>query len=1003
MNWSDKLTEKAISTFRSESDGSPGRNVELEIRLKDITREAFESVYTAILASPAFQSPTLECSLNIVSKNIYEDSSSNRVDDTSYIRKVVFREDPPAAQPNNVAAQVGAVARPPPTLENPHTSYIKKNRLMSPVFVNGYIKYTIGLSSETVSEEFRTNSKAILRFRVRVSFIYVGVGSGSAPIWRFDLTAVKQGNMADLGKSIKDIKRNLFVPALNPKNLLEHLNYNLIDAYEIEIEYIGDPKTASTSDLKVVDTLFSLINPTYLQELVYQEEIYTVAEYLVENKHILPQFKQSTHRLKQLANQVIALSKNTYYSDVFPPIGYYLTEKADGLRCIVHVRGSLCRILLSDKMIEIGSISSAADQSPNTPAVSTVVDCELIGMKDGKDLSIHIFDCMVLKGENITQRGFEERVTHLAEAAAIIDAVISKQSSSPGAQATPTFHVHPKKFVCITKDNIKDAFSTVWNTKHPYTIDGEILTEPGQTYSQTKNYKWKPYERTTIDFLAMKCPKMGVAPYLKKEGYELYLLFVGINHNMREKLGLGLLPFYRDIFPPTDNSSYYPIQFAPSANPLAYLYYHPVGAATQPNNVATQPNNVATQGSLHRKIIELGRDADNLEWVFHIVREDRKMESNYFGNDYKIAELTYLNYIDPFPIENLSMESMGYFTKSSSDTADIYSAPNKYKRFVISIVLKDTISNAKWIIDEASGRGADLHRYQKIGVENAIFIDIDPIGITELVRRKFEFFAIKQRNRRERHGRHGAAENGGNDDPTKTHLVTAYDKVHGVEYDRLITKDVKSLTIHTIVADLKTPADEMIMKTYPFGVNPGMVDGIICNFALHYMCDSQENLRNLLAFNNKMLRPQGVFMFTVMNGRKIFDLLKKENVPVGGQWEVRESGLPKYAIRRKYTGDTFANVGQMISVLLSFNNQMLDEPLCSIENVIETAESMGFSLERNESLDVYLEQFKHADRGLYERLTKDDLHYINLHHFITLRKITGMKETKTARVRRGKK
>src|SRR5438477_9191077 len=102
------------------------------------------------------------------------------------------------------------------------------------------------------------------------------------------------------------------------------------------------------------------------------------------------------------------------------------------------------------------------------------------------------------------------------------------------------------------------------------------------------------------------------------------------------------------------------------------------------------------------------------------IRDDRKLELNYLGNDFRVAELTYINFIDPFEFENLWNPNFGYFTKSKSD---IYNASNKYKRFVISLLIKNNLSHANWVIDEAAGRGADLHRYQEVNVNNVLFID----------------------------------------------------------------------------------------------------------------------------------------------------------------------------------------------------------------------------------------------------------------------------------------
>lgn len=934
--FTEKLLNEMFTKYRTEAASAPAQeNIELEIRFKDITREAFETLYTAILNNPEFSNPSLECSVNIISENVYERGIGGKTDDTQYIRKITFKG-------SSVVADV----------------YLQKARLMRAVHVTDYIKYSVGLSKESVSGKFSTNANAIMRFKLRVSFDYIGAPPHPAK-WRFDLTAVKQGRLAEIGANLKTIKGELFTDALAPENFLRELNYNLVDTFEVEIEHIDRAHVVTIEDISIAKKVFMLINPQYIGEIAYQEEIYTVAKHIVTNPNILHLFKQPTHRLKQLSNQVIALSKNTYYTDIYPPGDYYLTDKADGQRAIVSINGNRCRIIRSDTMVE--SINGEF-----VPGEITIADAELIynsqlvggsGEKAGP-FTLHIFDVMVFRNENVSASGLSIRAKYLLDAAKIIDALIVESGS----------RAQRKNYVRLDANNLEGGFREIYEDEYPYTVDGLIITEPDEPYFTTKNYKWKPYERNTIDFLAVKCPQklLGIKPYEVKKDRDLYLLFVGINHQMREKLGIGFIPQYRHIFQQQD-STYYPIQFSPSANPLAYLYYHNKGA------------------DIDRQIIELGRNKENTEWTFHGIRTDRKMEKNYFGNDFRVAELTYLNYIDPFSFEELWQPSGSYFTKQA---ADIHTAPNKFKRFVISVLLKDNLSGSKWVIDEAAGRGGDLHRYQEIGVENALFIDVDPTAIAELIRRKFSVFAVKKRHIRNWFGDE-KAKKGANESP-KLETVTKYDAIHDVEYDKLIIKDVKSLTVHTLVADLKTPYKELIASTFQYGLNPSMVDGIICNFALHYLCDTIEHIRNLLMFNARMLKIGGVFIFTVMDGKSVFELLR--DVPTGQRWESRERGVLKYAIKKNYVGNKLSSSGQMISVLMPFSDEMYEEPLCNIEVVIAEAARLGFEVEMNASMVTFKEKFARADRALYDRMTEEDFKYVSLYKYVSLRLVKQIKK-----------
>src|SRR6185437_3119630 len=97
------------------------------------------------------------------------------------------------------------------------------------------------------------------------------------------------------------------------------------------------------------------------------------------------------------------------------------------------------------------------------------------------------------------------------------------------------------------------------------------------------------------------------------------------------------------------------------------------------------------------------------------------------------------------------------------------------------------------------------------------------------------------------------------------------------------------------------------------GVTLGTIDGVVCNFALHYMCDSLANLRNLLYLNARLLKMGGSFVFTVMDGKRVFALL--QGLRIGQQWQSgddQDDAAPKYAIKKLYSGDTMTQVGQTI-------------------------------------------------------------------------------------------
>ncbi len=923
---------------RQASQTSHGQ-IELEIRVRNVDREEFEAVIKAADELTG-QPPTLESSISAISVNALEATTINKTDDTQYIRRQVFSNNPVTGTKNE---------------------YMQKTKLVKPIPIPGYKKCFCALALEKTTGSHVSRTDAMIRFKNRLSWKLV-VGE---IVWRLDVTAVKSGYLNEIGSELKRY-RDEFFTGLTATNFIEKLNHELIDTYEIEIELddaAGWQKITPSDIIAAVATIFKLISADPVGEMGYQDEIYFIAKNIIPAKAQL--FTQSSHRLKMLSNQAIALSKTEYYygKSIFPPIGYYLTNKADGERAIITKHDNKITAVFAASLEVIGTYEGEQPTS--------IVDTECITLLPTKGKPSQrifaVFDVMMLANTNMIDKPFSERVDSIGAACEAINLPI----------------VVPKTYAIIT-DDLEQSFGAVHYQKPDYKLDGMILTTPSAGYFDTINYKWKPLEQSTIDFCAIKCPQqmLGIKPFNVRPGMTLYILFVGISHNNREKLGLGFLPHHRLMFEPS--GQYYAIQFAPSISPLAYIYYHDSSV------------------DLHQKIIELGVTKDQIlnadgttNWIFHRQRDDRKLEKTYFGNAFHIAELTYMNFIDPFNYEDLYKHSDSYFTKSTAR------ADNKYRRYVISRVMKDTMSGSQWVIDLAAGRGADLARYQEIGVNHTLFIDIDPAAISELIRRKLTVFAAKKRQIK------GSGPGAAYDlSDAQTQTVLMYDCTHDIEYDKLMVKTNKAMTVHTMVADLTMPTVDLISRTFQFGLTCGIVDNIVCNFALHYMCGQLEHIRGVLLFCTRMLKVGGSFMFTTLDGSAVFDLLK--NIKRGESWTVTDpiTQRAKFQIMKKYTGTTLANTGQTISVLLSsISDNMYDEPLCNIDFVIKEAERLGFAVELNYPMGKYLPDFAKHQHHLYEQISDDDKTFINLYRLVTLRKIKdsniktteekeAMKETK---------
>lgn len=919
-----KTAEKvrAVDVYNKEVANSSGEyNVEFEMRLHGLDKNGFIAVNDRLSKRYKVQ-PELTTTINI----IRNERGYNK------IIEIVF---------------VGGVKK--------ETRYVEKRRIASErdgigagVGANAGAGVGISVSTERTIGNVTAGDDDIVRFKARLSYIVAiptPLNDGVSK-WRYDLTAVRSAKFGDIKNSLSVIRDKLFVAKLTSNNFIDTFDFDEADSFEMEVERLeSQPNLTNEIVAKVNEEMMLINDPEFIERKKYKNYIYEVAKYVVPEKAHM--FKHNLG-MKALGSQVYSITKNDYYSGIFPPVGYYVTDKTDGVRCIIYI------VAANDDdggnengeyVILTGSGIAASNVSNNKGGEVTIVEGEIVGT------DIYLFECLVHRDENVSQSGFSARLVAMTDSLPLVNRVVSPSG----------FKITTKKFTKITSaGNLKEPIETTLNAEYPYEIDGIVFVEDGTNYTTTKNYKWKPAELNTIDFLALKASPtlLGTEPYIERDGYNIYILFVGISADMFAKLGLKKIQGYDEMLEKAKivinsdsnsrrGNSYFPIQYCSSSNPLAYIYHHKKKLGDINGNIVELRYIPSSNDGDDASDRGIGKGKGN--WEFLRLRNDRTAETGYYGNDFRVAEFTFSNYIDPFPAEALWNKSAAYFTRVASTT---YFAQNKYKRYVIDKVFNASFGGMKVVVDLAAGRGADIHRYQAIGVKSLLCMDIDSTAIAELIRRRFEFVASRNAAR------------------TNT--------------------KISPMNIMTMVADLKSPKEELMEKvTNTFHIAGGMVSGVVCNFAIHYMCDTLDHIRNLLLFIHGMLEPGGLFMFTTMNGAKIFELLERND----GNWSVNvndgaENGAPikKFALTKKYKGTTLSAAGQNIEVLLPLSDEMKEEPLANIDTIISVAEKIGFLAEINISFADDIGAFAIDVPQLHSRLSEDDKHYIGLHQLVTLRK-----------------
>jgi hypothetical protein len=834
--------------------------------------------------------------------------------------------------------------------------YLKKKNIMKPYsFKNGISnisKYSLKLKSEenvenTIGFDFNKNSNIYkiskIRIKLRISFLLKDI--------RVDLDLINNFNIKN--NNIKEIKNAIF-KKYNLENITEEINYSLFDEILLETEFLNNISSNNDITENILLDSIQFINKSLNDNSTndYQKYIYNIATFIISNKLYLNNFKQKSG-LKKLLNNVIELNSELYYKKIVPDINnYYLTDKIDGLRCIIYISEYMDNIdikLVANKLYQIKEYNYNIDENNNSKPLFTILDCELIINKNDdnnennkvlslNDINIYIFDIITYESNDIGFKPFEKRYELLTK---IKDKITNLHKN-----------IDYKEFIRLDnnyKTQIKDFYHNK-EKSNKYEIDGLIFTPANETkiyddtnikkintnYNNMIGYKWKPIEHMSIDFYMVKLsnnifnklqknkPFNTLNTQLKKDS-NIYILFSGISKYDFDKLNLTYLPYYNQIIDyKYHNKLYFPIQFSPSDDPYNYIY-------------------IDSKTDLDNKIGEFLYDTINKKWILKKIRTDRDVEllrGEYFGNYFKISELIWNSINNPLTLDMLTSDNTSYFI---NDDNTFYKAQRSFNSFVKSKLIENIISKElydynklDWVIDLAAGKGQDLARLVNYGFKNGLFIDNDKNALMELINRKYN----------------------------------------------LRTKTKSNMKIYTQNIDLTKSYIDIISNINTFEINKESIDIIICNFAIHYIISDNEKLINIIKLLDYYLKPGGRFIFTCFNGHKIFKLLENTN-----NWNSYENNNLKYSIKKLYNNTSFLNTGLQIDVLLPFsNNQYYTEYLMNLDYILKSFNDNNFISEISLSFNHFLNDFQIENPNAFNKLSESDIEYIGLYQFNVIKK-----------------
>jgi hypothetical protein len=533
----------------------------------------------------------------------------------------------------------------------------------------GHIKVVV--SNEKKIPKFNLSSYRNARIKPRASIVL-----DNNPDWRYDFTPSKE--MKTFTKeTLKAARDEMFVWK---KTLEEYVADAPFDSatppFELEIEYIGKDKPKK---IDVNELLSIIMSPTMSD---YNPEFHRVLSKIV--KLVPRNRKQRSSTVKEVSNQVIALSKVIYQDEVQQIINSFdVLHKTDGTRCLVLMEDRKEYILTSG--IKTGICSCDGP---------TIYDGELYENK------VYVFDVMMYNGVNLTGKSFHIRKSYISKVIEDSDVAVAKDIAG------------------LSVNSFRDEIKKFYEGKREFKTDGLILTPRDQPYYPMKVYKWKEPENITIDFLIKRCPHSlaGATPYLARPKQTMYLLFCGSRQDIRHKFMFPNIRDYHQIFPNVQQNFYRPALFRHPQNMYDHIYYN-------------------KKETLDGKVGEFIRKRGG-GWTLVRIREDRQIDissGKYFGNDYKTASNNYDNYYNPLLLADIyKAPNYGYFNSDNR----AYAKVRKFNSFVKQHLIH-RFKGAKAIIDLAAGQGQDLMRYSKMNVEKALMIDIDAHAIAKLNSRRF--------------------------------------------------------------------------------------------------------------------------------------------------------------------------------------------------------------------------------------------------------------------------
>lgn len=739
-----------------------------------------------------------------------------------------------------------------------------------------------------------------------------------------------------------------------------------------------------------------------------QQQAKVIQDYhnLVKNDILIKSYNKHNEKPPLLTPKPVTLEKvNMLNPDEYGVVSilseYTVTEKADGERLLMYIDGEGKVYLINNMYRVIDTGLEAGKELWNS-----LIDGEYIACSNRKDASANslyaAFDIYYYGGKKVTQYPLidEKPATKTGDTESRYKYLLNTEKH---IRATKNSMDYIVKEHLYTKEILQDCKKILTgNKKYLYDIDGLIFTpaklplysyyahKPVQITDNVKwdrVFKWKPPEQNTIDFLV----KEGRVVTINGQKYKEMMLYVGYNasqwedYTIDEALKIHYDKEYRNKVK-DKKTAYVPKLFQPTI-------YYSAGVEKALIKITGSGETRCESGEKFEteSIVEFRYVLDDsipvsMRWVPMRIREDKTRvykqgELSKTANDMSVAINIWRSIHNPVTEAMITgndavfnMDVPETDNERLLETDDTYYSRNIPREALLSYnmlqfhnhgikkMLYNKPKTRGSLVELACGEAGDMPRWLDGGYKFVLGIDLVKKNIygprsgaySRMLNRRNHF--IKRVD---------------NEKISYTDMVfVAGDcgkSISNGECSASIN-DQESVNMLQLVLNKKKGA---LQKHYAHIAGQGAngFDACSCMFSIHYFFKTEETLDRFLENVSMLLKKDGVFFCTFMDGKLVEDALEEAG---GDIVKGLKNDIPIWAIVRRFNKDKSSRYSKKIDVYIESTNKFIPEFIVSYELLVEKCKAFNLAIVESE---LFSETFNKIKQGIPEDdSVKDTLH-----------------------------